>query len=261
MTPRLQIPPRVRFFVLAPIALASCALARPTRAQDASADRVPRGTVQSPLRKLRETGDAPAPESPGVSSKIQRYSENLIKKFDRDSDGKLSTAEIDGLGESLRVSDFNRDGFITSEEFTRRIMAYSRRRSIRITPLAAPSPILSAANAQSATPLGEASGSQPGDVNAAASVEPAKPRQFVVAPGRLPTTLPEWFAKADANGDGQVSLAELSTNGSVAATEFSKLDADGDGLITAQESIRAADSKSAEAPAAPAQDAALVAPR
>lgn len=214
-----------------------------SQAQDAAAEspeaaRVPRGTVQSPLRKLRESGD-PAAIAPSNSSlaKITRYAERMIEKFDRDGDGRLSVEETEGLAESLRVSDFDGDGYISAEEFTRRITAYSRRRSIRIAPLTPPSPV-----AASLLPPSEtvASANQPAVESRGEAAAPAPPKRFVVATQRLPTSVPDWFAKSDTDGDGQVTMAELSAFApGTAVADFARFDLNGDGVITAEESARA----------------------
>ena len=52
--------------------------------------------------------------------------------------------------------------------------------------------------------------------------------------------LPEWFARLDTNGDGQVSMAEYSANWSdEVVTDFMQFDLNGDGIITAPECLRA----------------------
>jgi hypothetical protein len=189
--------------------------------------------VQSPLRKLRETNEPAAPTSASSASKVLRYAERLVEKFDRDGDGRLSGDETAGLGESLRVSDFDGDGYISAEEFKRRIMAYSRRRSIRIAPWTPPSPI--AASLPPATEVAAAT-PPPAPVEADTTTAAAT-KKFFVSPQRMATSLPEWFRKSDADGDGQVTLAELSAHSpATAVTDFSRLDANDDGVITASES-------------------------
>lgn len=62
---------------------------------------------------------------------------------------------------------------------------------------------------------------------------------------RLPKGLPSWFARNDANGDGQVAMAEFSTTWSeTQLAEFAKYDLNGDGYITPSEALQADSKKS-----------------
>jgi Ca2+-binding EF-hand superfamily protein len=64
--------------------------------------------------------------------------------------------------------------------------------------------------------------------------------RFLTPTERLPEGLPDWFARKDANGDGQISMAEFSSFWTVAkAREFSHYDADNDGIITPAECLAA----------------------
>ena len=59
---------------------------------------------------------------------------------------------------------------------------------------------------------------------------------------RLPKGLPEWFARNDANADGQVAMAEYSASWSNStAKEFAQFDINNDGMITAKECLEATD--------------------
>jgi Ca2+-binding EF-hand superfamily protein len=60
--------------------------------------------------------------------------------------------------------------------------------------------------------------------------------RFLMPTERLPQGLPEWFRAKDANGDGQVSMAEFATTWTDALVrEFNSYDLNGDGMITPQE--------------------------
>ena len=73
------------------------------------------------------------------------------------------------------------------------------------------------------------------------------PRKFyrALTPAeRLPPGLPDWFARKDANGDGQVSMAEFSdTWNDQTAAEFSKYDLNNDGFIVPTECLEAMKAK------------------
>jgi Ca2+-binding EF-hand superfamily protein len=56
--------------------------------------------------------------------------------------------------------------------------------------------------------------------------------------------LPDWFVQKDADGDGQVSMAEFATEWTDAkAAEFQKYDMNNDGFITPEECLRAEKAK------------------
>jgi hypothetical protein len=60
--------------------------------------------------------------------------------------------------------------------------------------------------------------------------------RFLSPKERLPRGLPDWFSARDANGDGQVSMAEYSSTWSeVSAQEFRTYDLNGDGIVTPAE--------------------------
>jgi hypothetical protein len=57
---------------------------------------------------------------------------------------------------------------------------------------------------------------------------------------RLPKDLPSWFTRTDANGDGQVAMAEFTTSWSDSkVAEFTRYDTNGDGFITVPECMKA----------------------
>lgn len=62
--------------------------------------------------------------------------------------------------------------------------------------------------------------------------------RFKTPTERLPKGMPEWFARLDINGDGQISMAEFASEWSVAqAAEFRSWDHNGDGIITPGECL------------------------
>jgi hypothetical protein len=71
-------------------------------------------------------------------------------------------------------------------------------------------------------------------------------RPTVHRPGKLPKGLPDWFARLDTDGDGQVGLYEWKEAGR-SLEEFRKLDRNGDGFITVEEALRATKNATAAA--------------
>jgi Ca2+-binding EF-hand superfamily protein len=67
-----------------------------------------------------------------------------------------------------------------------------------------------------------------------------KSYRFLTATERLPEGLPEFFARSDADGDGQVMMSEYTTRWTdEKAAEFARYDVNGDGVITPSECLRA----------------------
>lgn len=57
---------------------------------------------------------------------------------------------------------------------------------------------------------------------------------------RLPEGLPDWYARDDANADGQVTMAEFSSSWSeIVVADFYQFDRNRDGVITPQEAVKA----------------------
>jgi hypothetical protein len=82
-----------------------------------------------------------------------------------------------------------------------------------------------------APPAGGPEGAAP---NAPAEEEEKRP--LVHRPGKLPKGLPDWFARLDTDGDGQIGLYEWRDSGR-SLDEFRKLDRNGDGFITIEEAL------------------------
>jgi hypothetical protein len=72
----------------------------------------------------------------------------------------------------------------------------------------------------------------------AATAKPVAQR-FLTAAERLPEGLPDWFRQKDANGDGQISMAEYATDWNDAKVrEYRKWDLNGDGVIEPSEALK-----------------------
>jgi hypothetical protein len=67
-----------------------------------------------------------------------------------------------------------------------------------------------------------------------------KSGRFLAPHERLPKELPEWFREKDANGDGQVDMAEYAAEWTADLVEqFNRYDLNHDGIITAAECLKA----------------------
>ncbi len=200
------------------------------------------------------TAAEPEPQASGVvPAKVWRYAERWLARSDADGDGKLTTKEWPPSAGSPGAVDANQDGQVTVDELARHIADFGRHRKIRLMPSSVgglvplPSllpPGMAGAN-ESAAPGEEGRSPSPDDEPAettdeATSDSQKRPgdRKYFVSPSRLPPGLPDWFLKRDADGDGQLTLAEYSESGSASADkEFAGYDRNRDGLITPREVV------------------------
>jgi len=159
-----------------------------------------------------------------VDRKIRQYAESLMKQYDKNKNGQLEREEWSEMRGNWRDADRNGDGVITLDELTAQLSRYSRPGS----------------GGGSSGGFG-ASGSSS---SAARDSSQRKSFRFLSAKERLPSGLPDWFARKDADGDGQVTMAEYSSLWSDAtAKDFAKYDLNGDGVVTPAECLKAMSGK------------------
>jgi len=134
------------------------------------------------------------------------------------------------MSSSLRDADRNGDGIVTLDELTLKLADFGARRDGR-----------SSSSGSSSASSGQGSTSPAsGTASATAIAAPRSSSRFLSAIERLPPGLPDWFARKDANEDGQISMAEFSSQWTEKEVrEFSQLDLDNDGLITPEECLKA----------------------
>ncbi len=73
-----------------------------------------------------------------------------------------------------------------------------------------------------------------------ANVDTRKSYRVKTVTERLPKGLPDWFARNDANADGQVAMSEFSTSWSDSVLkDFGQFDLNNDGIITPSETLEA----------------------
>jgi hypothetical protein len=194
--------------------------------------------------------------SNAVAERYRSYAANMLKRYDKNGNGALDHDEWSQLrGEWWKSADANGDGTITGEEIISRLAGYrSRFRSSTNTSTtsgssttssnssssSSPTPSSTSSNTTTSTPTSTSAAT----TNSSANQTPAVVRsayRFLTPTERLPAGLPEWFARRDANGDGQVTLAEFSDALSEeVAAEFAKHDLNNDGVVTPQECLQAA---------------------
>lgn len=206
-----------------------------------------------------------------VPVKVLRYAEQCVTRGDADGDGTLTAKEWPQSAGNPGAVDANQDGVVSAGELAQYIADFGRHRKIRLMPASVgglvPLPSLlppGVAAAEQPVATGEADGPQSPDDTTAEPLDDAKrdaqkraaDRKYFVAPSRLPPGLPDWFLKRDADGDGQLTLAEYAESGSASADkEFASYDRNHDGLVTPREVVGGS-AKTSRAKPPPAKDAA-----
>lgn len=182
------------------------------------------------------------------TGKVQRYAARLMSRYDLNGDRLLEQSEwIAMRGDPAGTMDLDGDGVITTDEIVTRVAMYGRR-SLRVMPnvpvrIAETSdepaePQSRARTAYRVLPDGEPS--EVAKAPASSTPESRMIRRFFVIPSQLPQGVAGWFLDNDADGDGQITMAEFSANWTeVEATRFGSYDLNSDGVITASECAQA----------------------
>jgi hypothetical protein len=173
------------------------------------------------------------------------WAKSFIKDRDKNGNGMLEGAELEGLREPVASADRDSDKVITADEIVARIASRSNPGnssagggSQRNSEQKSTTSGKSAAGSASRVYLGAvAIGGEAGDKNDASK---RRTYRFTPAMERLPTTgLPSWFKSRDRNKDGQVAMSEYSRNWSERlVNEFRRYDRNNDGVVTAKEAVK-----------------------
>jgi hypothetical protein len=143
-----------------------------------------------------------------------------MKQNDKDRNNSLEKSKSEWA--ELRNADAidkDHNGVITLDELT---AFYQAANGVRAARKGGP------ANKASATPV------QPDSPPIS-----SKPYRVLSPLERLPEGLPDWFARNDSNGDGQISMSEFAREwSSEKAAEYAHYDLNGDGIITPQECLQ-----------------------
>ena len=170
--------------------------------------------------------------SDGDQRKFREYAQSLMNQHDKDKDGVLrkSSGEWDELKQEHQAADADSNGQITVDEFA----AYFGRL---------------AGKSNSSSSSGGRSNRDGGRSGTASSG--GKPAQMIksyrgkTAAERLPSGLPDWFQRNDADGDGQIMMSEYAASWTdEKVNEFNSFDLDGDGFITAKEVLKKSEGNS-----------------
>jgi hypothetical protein len=177
------------------------------------------------------------------SQKFRRYAEGLMKRYDESNNGVLERDEWKKMSGDPEKADANKDGTVTVEELTDRLASYG------------------SDDGSSSDGDGKSNDKRERKEEERRKERPREDRgdskggsdrksyRFLTTAERLPKGLPTWFARNDADGDGQVTMAEYSTSyNDTTVAEFQKYDRDGDGIITPHECLLSEKDKTAKKP-------------
>jgi Ca2+-binding EF-hand superfamily protein len=161
----------------------------------------------------------PSPDT-RLQDMIRQQAKSLLNQYDDNKNGKLEREEWSKMHRRHWTADQNHDGVITLDEMTAHLSQLNNVRA----PVA-----VKADRRPGSTPPSSGSGAPTGS-----------PYHFRSATERLPEGLPDWFAQKDADGDGQVTMAEYSVSWSEEKVrEFRRFDLNDDGVITPKECLKA----------------------
>ncbi len=170
-------------------------------------------------------------DSSEARAKVRRYAEGMLRQYDENKNGVLEKDEWSKMRGEPGKADLDRDGTITLDELTDRVGNYASDSS---SSSSNNSSTTSSDSSRSRSPWGSRSR---GETSSRDSAD-TKGGRFLTPTERLPKGLPTWFARNDADGDGQVKMAEYSTSwNDTTVAEFARYDLNGDGVITPEECL------------------------
>ncbi len=177
-----------------------------------------------------------------ITEEDRREAERSFRYYDRNQDGKIDAEEMSRsrYGSDLPMYDRNRDGVLTMNEMEYR---YARRRMENTQDN----------RGRSGAPSGERreddrrrdrsrDGGGEGQPASPTDDKSAERKSYRRKPPieRLPEGIPDWFARDDADADGQIAMSEFSVSWSDGVlAEYSQFDLNRDGLITPSECMTA----------------------
>jgi Ca2+-binding EF-hand superfamily protein len=221
----------------------------------------PSATASKPASTGSSSGGSSGTSSSGSSSggaeaQYLDFAGKMIKQYDANNSGALERDEWGGLKSDRQKADYDNNGVITKEELARNLSDYGKSRSGSSGSSssgysssgssssgsrsygASSGSSGSYASRSSASGSGSGSTRLYGNSGGSSSGGPRKTSRFLSPVERLPKGLPDWFSRSDADGDGQVAMAEFSSSWNDAkAAEFAGWDRNGDGIITPKEAL------------------------
>ncbi len=192
-----------------------------------------------------EAGPGGGPGS-GPGGGPERMQQMMFARFDRNSNGVLERYEWDGVPFDAERVDANHDGRITREEFAAAMSSrFGGRRGGSEGGEGERGRWFGRREGENPGGGGGGGDSAPAGAHDTAHESTAKSYRVRTSVERLAnfSGLPDWFGRMDANGDGQVSMAEYSSSwNEQTAADFAQFDLNNDGIVTPAECLKAAES-------------------
>jgi Ca2+-binding EF-hand superfamily protein len=186
----------------------------------------PNSSTAAGEKKTDTSSDSSSASStPAVKAdeQIRQYAKSLMKEYDKNNNGQLEKEEWSQMKEKYKAADTNHDGIITLDELTKFMIADSG----------------TGPQSPGGTPASNAGSNS---VALQGNFGSSKANRYRSPTERLADlNLPDWFARDDADGDGEVSMSEfIKAKGDTESTakEFANYDLDNDGIITPQEVLK-----------------------
>ncbi len=173
------------------------------------------------------TGVSPSPNDAGNApgnfrNGPDQWAERMFQRYDTNGDGLLNKDEMpEALRAELDKWDTNKDGFIDLTEFKAYFQADVQRRM---------------AENGGWNPW-QGGGIPDSPMAPIPSEEEEVKKPAVYRAGNLPQGIPDWFARYDTDGDGQIGLYEWKASGE-SIEKFRQIDRNNDGFLTIDEVMR-----------------------
>jgi Ca2+-binding EF-hand superfamily protein len=199
------------------------------------------GRTQNPAAPPANRGQTAPPQRPPsptpAASANTGWIDERFRRLDRNGDGFLTADEMtENLRAELHKWDVNGDAMIDLDEWREYVQAVvaHRKRTAAAARSAARAPGQKPGRKLVWAPRPRKPAAQGG---ARPPFRPQRNQEGSSRVFKLPSNIPKWFKEYDADGDGQVSLAEWMEKEDE-EREFWKYDLNKDGLITFDELIR-----------------------
>ncbi len=199
-----------------------------------------RSRTASRSTSSRGSSSAPSRPSSGDNNNQNRMIEMIFGRYDSNRNGVLEKDEWGSFRSDPSGYDTNKDGKITREEFTAAMAGRFGGRGRGGGDDASSDRSRWFSRRDGGEDNGEGGGG--GRPGSSAVASGRKSYRVASATERLSAFegLPEWFARSDADGDGQVRMSEYATSWSDdVVADFSQFDLNGDGIVTPKECLNA----------------------
>ena len=166
------------------------------------------------------------------ADRMKRFAQSMIGRYDENRSGSLERDEMQRMPPDQQAADANKDGVITADEMAGHLQNYARGGGGWGGPRGGEGGGFGGPRGGEGDRGNDSRSSSRSDSQVAVK----KSYRFTPPTERLPDGMPDWFLRNDANGDGQISMAEYARSWSEQlAEEFMRHDLNGDGMITPDE--------------------------